>query len=281
MGNDARVYVFDDARYREEVVPGILELLAGRPPAWLPTLRDRDQELGALFEEEVGAVLVHVRRNPIDLARYCRYLQEDLGFDGEAPEASWRVGFEGRACRSIECSERTRCLFHWAQAKNLGSPIESLSVLLERAVARLCLGSSQFVGRTVNAAEYYNDLLTGFGVSAVDPTRVLLQRLGRRGFVVGYAFSNGDGIHGWLSADETAELARRLGDLELPRYEPTFTAMEAFRPLKPGPYECPGFSFEALSLSFVRTVAVIAQAGRRAVLWGNDLITTSFPKGPE
>jgi hypothetical protein len=52
-------------------------------------------------------------------------------------------------------------------------------------------------GRTFNATEFYDDT----------PTRVLLRRLGRRGFVVGYGFSNGDGIHGWLSADETSELA--------------------------------------------------------------------------
>jgi hypothetical protein len=276
VGNDARVYVFDDARYREEVVPGMLELLAGRPPAWLPALPELDTE-----REEVGAVLEHARRSPIDLGRHCHYLQKDLGLEEEAPEASWRAGFEARACRSTTCPERTRCPYHWAQADKLGSPVESLNFVLERAVARLCLGASQFVGRTVSAAEFYSDLLTELGVAGADPTRVLLRRLGRRGFVVGYGFSNGDGIHGWLWADETSELVRRLSDLDLPRYEPTFAAMEAFRPRKPGPYECPGVSFKALSLSFVRTVAVIAQAERRGVLWGNDLITTSLAIAPE
>jgi hypothetical protein len=32
------------------------------------------------------------------------------------------------------------------------------------------------------------------------------------------------------------------------------------------------FSFEVLSLSFVRTVAVIAVEKRNGILWGNDLI---------
>jgi hypothetical protein len=279
MGNDAEVYVFDDARYREEVVPGMLELLAGRPPAWLHTLGDLDPEVAALFEQDVGALLEYARHNPIDLARHCHYLQKDLGYDGEA-EGSWRVGFEGRACRSATCPERMRCPFHWTQANSLGGPVEDVNGALERTVVQLCLGASQFVGRSVNAAAFYNDLLTGLGVAAADPTRLLLQRLGRRGFVVGYGFSSGDGIHGWLSAAETNELARRLGDLELPRYEPTFAAMEAFRRQKSGFYECAGFSFEALSLSFVRTVAVIAQAERRGVLWGNDLMTSSIPKAP-
>ncbi len=276
MGSDAEVYVFDDARYREEVVPGMLGLLAGRPPAWLSALGELDPE-----QDEVGVVLAYARRNPIDLARYCHYLQKDLSFEAEAPEESWRVGFEGRTCRSTMCPERARCLFHSTQAKKFAGPVECLNAVLERAVAQLCLGASQFVGRTVNAAESYNNLLTELGVPAASPTRILLQRLGRRGFVVGYGFSNGDGIHGWLSADETSELARRLGDLELPRYEPTFAAMEAFRSRKPGLYERPGVSFKALSLSFVRTVAVIAQAARRGVLWGNDLVTVSPPEPPE
>jgi hypothetical protein len=268
MGSDARVYVFDDARYRERVVPGMLELLAGQAPSWLSTLRELDKQ-------EVGAVLDYVRRNPIDLAGHCDYLKKDLGLEGEASSRAGSpfIGFEGRACRSTTCPERTRCPYHWAQAESFGSPIESLNEVLERAVVQQCLGPSQFVGRTVNASQFYSEILTNLGVAATNHTRVLLERLGRRGFVVGYGFANSDGIHGWLYGDETIELARRLENLNLPRYEPTFAAMEAFRRQKPGPYEVPGISFETLSLSFVRTVAVIAQAEHRGILWGNDLVT--------
>jgi len=125
----------------------------------------------------------------------------------------------------------------------------------------------------VNATQLYGGTLSLLGVPATDDTRLLLDHLGRRGFVVGYAFSNGDGIHGWLSAEETSELVRRLRDLALPCYEPTLAAMEAFRPQKPGPYECAGVTFEALSLSFVRTIASIAEERQQGILWGNDLIT--------
>jgi hypothetical protein len=79
-------------------------------------------------------------------------------------------------------------------------------------------------------------------------------------------------IHGWLNYEETRELFEGLNALELPQYEASFEAMEAFRPIKPGPFECPEVPFDALSLSFVRTVAAIAIQDGKGVLWGNDVL---------
>jgi len=62
-----------------------------------------------------------------------------------------------------------------------------------------------------------------------------------------------------------------LAGLPLPNYKPTFAAMEHFRATRPGPYECEGVPIEALSLSFVRTVATIAVTRTRGLLWGNDI----------
>ncbi|MER7891362.1 hypothetical protein ABTX15_16195 [Micromonospora sp. NPDC094482] len=76
-----------------------------------------------------------------------------------------------------------------------------------------------------------------------------------------------EGIHGWLDLPETAELAVRLDRLDLPRYEPTLTAMTDHA-------KRDGFTadeWREMSLSFVRTMATIAAGEGRAVLWGNDV----------
>jgi hypothetical protein len=58
----------------------------------------------------------------------------------------------------------------------------------------------------------------------------LLERLGRRAFVVGFqGIAGTDGIHGWLNPEESAELSDRLFALNLPEYERSFAAMESFR----------------------------------------------------
>ena len=102
----------------------------------------------------------------------------------------------------------------------------------------------------------------------------LLAALGKRGFIISYQFGSGfEGVNGWLDSSETAELARKLDSLKLPRYEVSFAAMQQF---SGDGYECVGFSFEALSWSFVRTVATIAAADGRGVLWGNGLMPAEY-----
>ncbi|MFR9775143.1 hypothetical protein ACL02O_03690 [Micromonospora sp. MS34] len=77
----------------------------------------------------------------------------------------------------------------------------------------------------------------------------------------GYQFGVSEGIHGWLAAAETAELAVQLDRLDLPRYEPAFATMTDRR-------KRDGFTDD--ELSYVRTVATIAAGAGRA-LWGNDV----------
>jgi hypothetical protein len=48
------------------------------------------------------------------------------------------------------------------------------------------------------------------------------------------------------------------------------------RPGAEGGYEYPGFSFEALSLSFVRTVAAIAAKEGKGLLWGNGVPPSEY-----
>jgi hypothetical protein len=61
----------------------------------------------------------------------------------------------------------------------------------------------------------------------------LLERLGRRGYAVGYRGSLGaEGIHGWLSPAESKALADHLFALKLPAYDYSFTAMESFQEVR-------------------------------------------------
>ncbi len=169
---------------------------------------------------------------------------------------------------------------------------------------------SLFVGRTMNAADYA-ELLDHFGISSDHSVRVLLQKLSVRGFVIGYQWSlSGDGIHGWLDPQEK-QLLSALCQLPLPDYPATMEYIqsllkesevedEAFRNdveirkrmsfrTKPGStiqhsYYAPEDQARleklqrdwlAVSLSFVRTVATVAQAQGMGLLWGNDLQVSS------
>jgi hypothetical protein len=92
--------------------------------------------------------------------------------------------------------------------------------------------------------------------------------------VIGFSFGGG-GIDGWLDPEETRLIAEHLAQLDLPRYERTFEAMEEchrrFRTAQGTPQEAQNPSFQQVSLSYVRTVAEIAAQQGHGILWGNDL----------
>lgn len=139
------------------------------------------------------------------------------------------------------------------------------------------LGPRQFLGRSVDCYFYW-ETLDELGVSPADPIRELLERLGRRRTV-----DLEEGIHGWLGPEETRELGERLFALDLPDYECSFAAMRGFQRLRnlaegtgrellwPA-YEHPEYSFERLSLSYVRTVCQLAAREGKGVLWGNGVL---------
>jgi hypothetical protein len=272
MGSDAEVFVFNYEKYIREVVPAFHEVLrTGQIPEWLqPVLKSRN---------------IHDWSPPrTDLLRYCTYLAEDLSWDGRyEDDRSCDVSWQQRACKSDECPERGHCPFHRSDQGELSF---ELLQLFEGAVAIKCLGAGQFVGRSSKPI-WYSEFLHEQGLKEDDRLFRLLAYLGKRGFLFGHTWSSGyEGIQGWLDPRETAELAWFLDHLLLPKYEASFDAMGGFH--KPHPtkqlyekfgiteYECPGFSFEALSLSFLRTVATIASSTDQGILWGNDLMTADF-----
>jgi len=272
MGSDAEVFIFDHDAYTREVVPAFQELLLiSQAPDWLrPIINSRD------------IWIENLKRT--DILRYCTYLNKDF---------SWRGPYDGkdiygfkwnqRACESEVCPERGHCPFHQNSPSTM---TEEVNWLFEVAVSVKCLGPCQFVGRSMTVVKYW-DLLFDLDIQPDDPLLNLLILLGKRGFVVGYQWGFGfEGINGWLDPQETLELARRLDELPLPKYEASLDAMKGFKKPYPIPavyerygstvYDHPGVSFEALSLSFVRTMARMAAMKEKGILWGNDVMPSDF-----
>ncbi len=272
MGTDAEIFIFDYEAYTSEVVPAFQELLlTGRTSEWLHPIID---------SREIR--IENLKRT--DILRYCTYLNNDFSWCGPYDEKD-NSGFkwEERACESEVCPERDHCPFH----KNSSDSItEELNWMFEVAVSIKCLGPSQYVGRSKTAIQYWS-LLFDLGIQRDNPLLSLLLPLGKRGFVIGYQWGFGfEGINGWLDPRQTLELARRLEELSLPKYEVSLEAMEGFKKPHPIPeiyerfghtvYEPPGVSFEALSLSFVRTMAKMATMTGKGLLWGNGVMPAEF-----
>ncbi|GLY95600.1 hypothetical protein [Actinoplanes sp. NBRC 103695] len=262
MGSDAKLIILDYDRYNGEVVPAVVAWLrTGEAPSWLLDAGDSGESLSE--RRRVGARL---RDEPVDLARHCTWLGDDLRMRTDLAEA----GAAARpmlTCTSVTCPERFKCPFQ-------GDGQEVVTFLVQDVVEDRCLGDGQFLGRSVTP-DFYTPVLDRLAVPADDPLRALLAALGRRGGVIGYVFERTSGIRGWLTPAETAELAERLDRLDLPRYAPTFEAMRAR--WRDSMTAMGNQDWRAVSMSFVRTVARIAAAEGKAVLWGADVDRSGKP----
>ncbi|WP_430782380.1 hypothetical protein [Actinoplanes sp. G11-F43] len=279
MGADAEIYVFDYQRYRTEVVPALVALLRTGEPG--PYLTSFFRETAAGHRMDFAArwpqIAARLRMAPTDLARHCTWLGPDLRHLPGPRTGAPRVEQRGAlVCRSRFCPERVQCPMHQDRQAT-----ELLNILYEALVLARCLDRPQFVGRTFHPL-VYGPVLDELAVPATDPVRALLAALAGRGAVMGYVFGPTEGVHGWLTEAETADLAHRLSALPLPAFGADYATMQhlhrlslsrsaqarlAGRALTPAD----GPAWPALSLAFVRTVATIAAAEGRAVLWGNDL----------
>jgi hypothetical protein len=257
MGSDAAVYIFDDTAYRERVAPALRRFVhTGAADEWLEhLLRGLDWELD----------FSRVRSLGFSFDEICIYLGADFAF-GEAAADQWSSGWERRACQSQSCPAKLICPLHESRQ----SAAEDFNLLLDACVVDQCLGPGQFLGRSVSPL-WYSDTLVAAGFDSCHPLFGYLRKLEYRGFVVGYQFANSDGIHGWLTAEETRTFSALLAGLQLPQFEPSFQAMRSYYELGLGYEPPPPFSFEQLSLAFLRTVAAMALNESRGILWGNDL----------
>lgn len=258
MGADAEIFVFDHERYRTEVVPALVQLLlTGEPVPWLgEVFRAAYPDGGDGYDVIWPLLAARLADQPTDLVRHCTWLGSDLRYREAEPRDRSTL-----TCPSSTCPERTRCVFHQER-----HAVEELNALHEALVATRCLGRSQFVGRS-STPYSFEPALDRLRVSADDRVRKLLAALASRGAAVGYQFGGTEGIHGWLTVPETAELAERLDTLALPRYAATFEAMADWHKRTEYTHE----AWQDLSLSFVRTVSAMAAGEGRAVLWGNDV----------
>ena len=262
MGSDAEVFLFDYEAYVSAVVPAFLDLFReGRVADWLDPLVKRRELKPLLWDKD-------------ELARLGAGLQPDLSWIGPY-DLKWTYDqdWDQRWTTSMHASEAETHVNLKAPAPEL---VEQVNWLFKVAVSVQCLSASQFVGRS-RTASFYSGVLGDMGVGDDDPVVQLLAALGKRGFIIGYLFGFGfEGINGWLQPSQTAELARMLDMVPLPRYEVSFAAMEQFRSPDTGAYESPDFSFEVLSLSFIRTTATIAAGKGCGLLWGNNVMPGKF-----
>ena len=258
MGSDAEVFLFDHDAYLSKVVPAFLNFLTESPGVdWLQPFVNQRQLKHCLWDKS-------------DLAGYFTALNPDFSCAGPYDLTyTYSKSWEERWSDFVDAADDSRA----APSAEL---VEQVNWLFEIAVSIKSLGPSQFVGRSATVSQYA-DLLSQLGVKENDRIVALLASLGKRGFLIGYQFGFGfEGVNGWLDQLETAELAERLGMLPLPRYEASFAAMQEFRTGEWGEYQCPDFSFEALSLSFVRTTAAVAARVHRGMLWGNDVLPAEY-----
>jgi hypothetical protein len=283
MGADATIFVFDHALYRELTVPTFMRLVCeGVMDPWLQEFL-QTPEAADWGGAQIDASFVHL---PDGFEDCCTYLDSELAVCKlhVIVEREYDGRWEARACRENACAIRDSCPFHISHGKDLPANGFNCLHLLERIIAKRCLGEGQFLGRSIDCSFYWQTL-DHLGVEMAHPIRHLLERLGRRGRLVGYRGSSGtEGIHGWLSPHETETLAGHLFALKLPEYDYSFTAMESFRQMRDvlagktagfeyqfPSYAHPDASFEELSLSYVRTVCALASRQGKGVLWGNNI----------
>ncbi|MFD3164497.1 hypothetical protein [Herpetosiphon sp. NSE202] len=270
MGSDAEVHLFDYQVYRELVVPAIQAFIkTGVAAPWLGAIiQGSNNVMLPAYREHYAAKFLH----GADFQAHCSYLDHDWAWNGQHQSAkAWFVEWKERACRSSNCVEINQCPLHTSRQQGVA---DDLMLLFAEVVDLLCLGPSMFVGRTVTM-RFYQAWLEQQGMEPAHPAYQLLNRLGQRGWVIGYGWGgSAEGIHGWLDPAETARLAYHLSKLELPAIKPSLEAMQqalkTFWNQDLRAEYFPNVAFEALGLAFIRNLALLAMQQQRGLIWVNS-----------
>lgn len=228
--------------------------------------------------EDMGRLVEEFKSHPVNLEEYCSYLSSDLGcidpgrFNlnlGRKPREVWLLQYDNataRRCADKDCLANQDCPFYVGNPKDAA---ELLNHLFENAVAWLCEARGVFVGRSKSPATY-EKTLSQFGVPEDDALRELLDRLGTRGFIFGYGWANGDGVHGWLTNEECNQLAEQLWQLDLPKYPANLENMEVWQPLNK---KASSYDWDELVLAYIRAMAEHAAQNKLGIVWMNDVPT--------
>lgn len=241
MGAFSTLCAFDLARYRATVVPAVRTLLA---------TGDRDAALAAGFD----ATLARLRRGEADHAEHyqrhrklsieldalaaglgialveeCAFLDDDLAVR-EAPPGGWlevSARIDG-ACAAAGCAVRARCPMHRDQRGPARA--EQFGALIKDAAFACCVEAPAAVelGRrgTLPGFRAWYGFERGGEVSdgalelayrrGDDRVARLLVALTRRGAGWGWGDGGfGEGLLGWLDAEEAATLAAGLAAFDL------------------------------------------------------------------
>ncbi|HEU4323075.1 MAG TPA: hypothetical protein VFS21_07965 [Roseiflexaceae bacterium] len=261
MGSDALLHLFDYRRYREEIAPELHAFLkSGQRAQWL-------REALARQGREPAPPL-------IDYVQICTHLTPTFAWADSGAWQPWSwdeqeqrytgVQLQAVSCESTSCPARQSCPFH---STNYFHAAEPFNALFERAVEQ-CLGDSVLVGRTVSVVRYRQQLHL-FGLDDHHPLSELFQRLGQRGAVLGYRWgSSFEGVHGWLTPDESVTLADLLDVLPLPEHARPFAATQAALDAS-AQSGAPDDAFWPLSLALVRSAARLAADAGQGLLWRN------------
>lgn len=256
MGSDGEIHIFDYSRYVSTILPDLYEFIkTGHTSKWLKEILDLNKADTFFKTGEIAGC-------GVDFAQNCSYLNPELAYS-RTKDDQWVAGWGDRSCDSVKCIEQETCPLH-KNSKNA----EDFIYLWEACVARECLKDSQFCGRSVSPTWYY-ELIKEKSPDKLHEISKYINALEFRGFVIGYAFSNSDGVHGWLTENETKEFWELLNTIELPSVGHSFDDFKKY--CKANGYSIPGYPFSHLSLSFVRAVAGIAFQQNMGLLWGNDV----------
>jgi len=230
MGSDACISMFEQKRWDEVLIPAAIGLISGHGmPDWArAALKDRHWDVGDLEFPEVKSFKtdcsIMADLATIDAGLYSRKLTESK------PRKFWGVSSDRRRCRDKECRSRSRCPFF---LKDKIVEWESTSIALSEMVDAILNPElkDEFMGRRASTNNF-RELLDDWNVPQNASVRDLLDRLGSRGFIIGYQFmGSGEGIHGWLTTEECLSLATELRKLDIPKFEATKDELKKMRPL--------------------------------------------------
>lgn len=234
MGAFSSVCFFDSVRFERDVSPALLELVRNGAKNAGPII---DARLAAALTEARASEARHAEhyrrhRRPsdallalgdglgVDVFGACELLSGLAVLDDDLTLHSVRP-LLGGPCASLACAHRSRCPLHGAGQDRCDA--EALMTFLRETISSTCASEPTVLGRH---AQWYDVIdwhayESGREVSDADEhvlahheELALLLRLFKRGAAIGWADGGyGEGLLGWLDADETRRLAATLAVL--------------------------------------------------------------------
>ena len=272
--------MFEQKDWDDVFIPAAIGLMKGHGMSdWARTaLKERDWDDGDLKFPKVESFQkdcsVMVDLAAIDAGLYSRKIDE------VKPRKFWDLSTERRSCRDKKCFSRSECPFFFKN-KNY-SEREGAAIAFSNIVEAILYPElkDKFMGRTASTNNF-RELLDDWNVPLNASVRDILDRLGSRGFFIGYEFmGSGEGIHGWLTTDECLSLAIELRKLDIPKFKATKDELIKMCPLGAEfkkLYRQTEYKFEVrqrqwrvLTLAYLCAFAEYAALSNMGIVWINQ-----------